>query len=216
MSDCSQPSSVSGRSRPTEVFVGLRVGGQAALQFAQVAAEGGQQRVPDVAVAGVVAAGDRAVHAGERLPQVVAGVRQPQVEVVVGGQGVEQFDLGGWAAGCGRTATAAPAGRSVTPAARASVLACRMWGGSASTRSSSARHRGGCQSRSASMSPATSRLPVDEQLRPLAGVGREQPGEPARDGVAAALAQLLLLARFEVAEMGGQRACTTARRGCSR
>ena len=48
----------------------------------------------DLAVAGVVAAGDLAVHVGERLPQVVAGVRQPQVKVVVGGQGVEQFDLG--------------------------------------------------------------------------------------------------------------------------
>ena len=49
---------------------------------------------PDLAVAGVVAAGDLAVHVGERLPQVVAGVRQPQVKVVVGGQRVEQFDLG--------------------------------------------------------------------------------------------------------------------------
>ena len=50
--------------------------------------------MPDLAVAGVVAAGDLAVDVGERLPQVVAGVRQPQVQVVVGGQRVEQFDLG--------------------------------------------------------------------------------------------------------------------------
>ena len=48
-------------------------------------------------------------------------------------------------------------------------------------------------------------LPVDEQLRPLPRVGREEPGQPARDGVAPALPQLLLLAGLEVAEMGGQR-----------
>ena len=64
------------------------------MQLAQVAAEGGQQRVADVAVAGVVAAGDLAVLAGELSPEVVAGVGQPQVKVVVGGQRVEQFDLG--------------------------------------------------------------------------------------------------------------------------
>ena len=34
-------------------------------------------------------------------------------------------------------------------------------------------------------------FPVDEQLRPLPGVGREEPGEAARDGVAPALPQLL-------------------------
>ena len=50
--------------------------------------------MPDLAVAGVVAAGDLAVDVGEGLPQVVAGVRQPQVKVVMGGQRVEQFDLG--------------------------------------------------------------------------------------------------------------------------
>ena len=48
-----------------EVLVGLRVGGQAALEFAKVAAEGGQQRMSDLTVAGVVAAGDLAVDAGE-------------------------------------------------------------------------------------------------------------------------------------------------------
>ena len=58
--------------------------------------------------------------------------------------------------------------------------------------------------------------PVDQQLRPLPGVGREQSGDAARDGVAPALPQLLLLARLEVAEMGGQRRCTRARRGCRR
>ncbi len=48
-------------------------------------------------------------------------------------------------------------------------------------------------------------LPVDEQLRALPGVGGEEAGEAARDGVAAALAQLLFLAGFEMAEVRGKR-----------
>ena len=47
-------------------------------------------------------------------------------------------------------------------------------------------------------------FPVDEQLRPLPGVGREQPGQPARDGVAPTHPQLAFLARLEVPEVGGQ------------
>ena len=39
----------------------------------------------------------------------------------------------------------------------------------------------------------------------MAGVGGEQPGEPAGDGVAPALPQFLLVAGFEVAEVGRQR-----------
>src|SRR5207248_10664902 len=78
-----------------DIFVGVWVGGQAALELAKVAAEGGQQRVDDVAVAGVVTAGDRAVVGSQFSPQVVAGVRQPYVEVVVGGQRREELDLGG-------------------------------------------------------------------------------------------------------------------------
>ena len=79
---------------PAEIFIAVRIRGQAALELAKIAAEGGQQRMTDLTVTGVVAAGDLAVRAGERLPQRVAGVRQPQVEVVVGRQRVEQFDLG--------------------------------------------------------------------------------------------------------------------------
>jgi hypothetical protein len=67
-----------------EVFVGLRIGRQAALEFAKVAAEGGQQRMAHLAMAGVVAARNLAVYVGEGLPQVVARVREPQVKVVVG------------------------------------------------------------------------------------------------------------------------------------
>ena len=80
--------------QPVEVFVGLHIFGQAALKFAQVSPESRQQGMAHHTVAGVVAAGDRAVRAGQRLPQLVAGVRQPQVQVVVGGQRVEQLDVG--------------------------------------------------------------------------------------------------------------------------
>ena len=130
-----------------QVFVGLRLGGQAALQLAQVAAEGGQQRVADLAVAGVVAAGDRAVHAGERSPQVVAGVRQPQVQVVVGGQRLEQLDLGAGQPGVTEQRQPLAAGRSVTPAAaqrfwRAGCAADRRRRGPAAPATAAAASRG--------------------------------------------------------------------------
>ena len=54
-----------GMASTSEVFVGLRVGGQAALQFAKIAAERRQQRMVDLAVGGVVAAGDRRLLARE-------------------------------------------------------------------------------------------------------------------------------------------------------
>ena len=93
------------------------VGGQAALQFAKVAAEGGQQRMPDLAVAGVVAAGDLAMDVGEGLPQAVAGVRQPQVQVVMGRERVEQFDLRAGQPGVAEQRQSARAGQWGTPAA---------------------------------------------------------------------------------------------------
>ena len=49
----------------TEIFVGLPGGGQAALQFAQIAAERRQQRMVDQAMGGVLAARDGALIAGE-------------------------------------------------------------------------------------------------------------------------------------------------------
>ena len=45
----------------------------------------------------------------------------------------------------------------------------------------------------------------DEKLRALTGIGGEQAGEPAGDGVTPALSKLLLLADGEVAEVGGER-----------
>ena len=192
-----------GASRSKQVFVGLRIGRKAALQFAEVAAEGGQQRVPDFAVAGVVAAGDLAVHAGERLPQVVAGVRQPQVKVVVGGQRLEQFDLGARQPGVTeeRDALGQVGGRLLQCDKRFRVPDMGRVGVDA------------VQQRppqvwlpvEVGVEPVGGVvLPVDEQLRPLPRVGREEPGQPARDGVAAAHPQLAFLARLEVAEVGGQ------------
>ena len=99
-----------------EVFVGLRVRRQAALQFAEVAAEGGQQRMADLAVAGVVAAGDRAVHVGERSATGRRWGAAATGEGRGGWPARRAVRSRCWAAGCGRTATAAPAGRSVTPA----------------------------------------------------------------------------------------------------
>ncbi len=82
-------------------------------------------------------------------------------------------------------------GRSLGPSrSRFSVLACRTCGGSASMRSTSARHRCGCQRRSSSRSPGCPVEPVDQQLRSLTGVGREQPRQPPRHRVPAATPQL--------------------------
>ncbi len=47
-------------------------------------------------------------------------------------------------------------------------------------------------------------FPVDEQLRSLPRVGREETGQPSRDGIAPTQPQLLLLACLEVPEVGGQ------------
>ena len=69
-------------------------GGQAALQLPQITAEGLQQRVPHPRPADVDAPRLLTAQLGQRLPQRVAGMRQPQVQIVVGGQGAEQFEVG--------------------------------------------------------------------------------------------------------------------------
>ena len=99
MSDCSQPSRVSGWSRSPAGPAGIRR--SAGRRAGCVAVREGRGR-------GWPAAGGRPrggwcrrgggsgpATSASCLPQVVAGVRQPQVKVVVGGQRVEQFDLGG-------------------------------------------------------------------------------------------------------------------------
>ncbi len=47
--------------------------------------------------------------------------------------------------------------------------------------------------------------PVDDQRRPLDGVGREQAGQPTGDGVAAVAAELAVVTFEAVSEVGGQR-----------
>ena len=78
----------------TKVFVGSGANRQAALQLAQIAPECAQQRVSGSVVTGVVAARDSAVEVGQRSPEIIAGMGQPQMQVVVGGQRIQQFDVG--------------------------------------------------------------------------------------------------------------------------
>ena len=199
-----------------QILVGLQIGRQAALQFAQVAPERRQQRMAHCAVAGVLAAGNRAVGAGERLPQLVAGVRQPQVQVVVGGQRVEQLDVGARQPGVPeqrqpRWQVAGPLPQPGDGLLRGGCAGDRRRRARPAPATVRAASAGRC-----SRSLRVAVQPVDEQLRPLAGVGGEQPGQPARHRVAPALAQLGLLASMSkwprcVASVG-----TTARRGCSR
>ena len=199
--------------RRAEVLVGGDVGGQAALQLAQVPAEGGQQRMADRAVTGVVAARNRAAHAGERSPQVVAGVRQPQVKIVVGGQRPDQLDLGGRQPGVPEQRQPLRQVSRLNHEGGQRFSACRTWGGSAGTGSARARHSGGCQSRSLGRPPLPPSSQSIEQLRALPGVRREQARDAPRHGVAPPQPQLLLgLARLEVTEVGGQRAAPAARR----
>ncbi len=213
MSDCSQPSSVSGRSSAAEVFVGLRVRRQAALEFAEVAAEGGQQRMSDLAVAGVVAAGDLAVDVGEGSPEAVAGVRQPQVKVVMGRQRVEQFDLGAGQPGVAEQRQ--PLGQ-----VGGGLLQCGKGFGVPDVR------RVGVD--------AVQQRAPQGRLPPKVGVRcRRRHRFPSRRGAAAVGArttrrgrragapprsagppQLLLLTGFEVAEVGGQRFAPRRRRSC--
>ena len=130
----------------------------------------------------------------ERPPQLVAGVRQPQVQFVVGGQRLRAVRCRCRPAGCARTTTAAPAGRLGLHAAgrRSSGGGCagdrRRCARPAPARvraASPGRRRGRSRSR---------RQPVDEQLRTLPGVGGEQPGQPACHRVAPASPQLGLFA----------------------
>ncbi|PQM44077.1 hypothetical protein C1Y40_05764 [Mycobacterium talmoniae] len=82
------------RCSAQEFVAGRIIGRQRALQLAQVAAEGLQQRVPGAMPAVVGDAGHRAVAVLQRPPQRIGGVRQPQVQLVVGGQRLQQLDVG--------------------------------------------------------------------------------------------------------------------------
>ncbi len=75
--------------RLAERLVGRGIGGQASLQLTQITTEGGQQWVPHLPMAGVFATRHGAMYAGECPPQSVAGVRQPQMQIVVDGDRLE-------------------------------------------------------------------------------------------------------------------------------
>ncbi len=162
------------------------------------------------AVALVVAAGDHPALVGQRGPQIGAGVRQPQVHVVVRRRGPPAVRCRWRAAGCGRTATAVRAGRRPRSRSCTRVLACRTCGGSiaivATRRRHSSRLPGEVVIEALPVTAAVTVEPVGQQLRALAGVGGEQAGQPPGHGVAAALPQVLLhRVGFAVAEVGGQR-----------
>ena len=215
MSDCSQPSSVSGCVTATEVFVGVRVGGQAALELAQVAAEGGQQRVSDVAMAGVVAAGDQR----RARPRASATGRRWGAAATGGDRGVwpgHRAARPRWpAVGCARTGTGVPAGRSVTPAAaqvfwRAGREAGRRRRGPTAPATAAAASRGRNRYHRRHHVPSrpiaaaaggrrTRTTPRADARRRSGGLGAAPSPRPLRSG------------------RDAPRACrTTARRGCSR
>ena len=100
MSDCSQPEQgLASGGGGADVLVGRRLGGQARCSS--------RRSRPSVSSSGWSAArrlvssrrGIAPLIAGERAPQLVAGVRQPQMQLVVGRQRVEQFDIGACQAG---------------------------------------------------------------------------------------------------------------------
>ena len=169
---------------------------QAAPQLALVAAERGEQRVPDPAVADVVLARHRAVEVGQRA---ATGQRWGAAATGAGRGGGRARGAARprWpASGCGRTARAVAAGQPVPPRSRSSVrgvaLVGRVAGDRLRERAPQRRAARPGRRRAASPSPsvASAGRPVDEQLRPLGGVRREEAGEPARHRVAAVAPEL--------------------------
>ena len=169
----------------------------------------------DLAVAGVVAAGDLAVHVGERLPQVVAGVRQPQVQVVMGGQGVEQFDLG---AGQPRVAEQGEplgqVGRGLLQCGKRFRVPDVGWVGVDAVQQRAPQGRLPVEVRSDIAGDIA--FPVDEQLRPLPRVGGEEAGQPSRDGIAPAHAAAPSLRLLRSGRGGWPASCTSRRCSCRR
>ena len=137
-------------------------------------------------VALVGTSGDHSAQLGQRRPHLRTGVRQPQVQVVMGGDGVEQLDVGGGQSG---VAEQGQPGRQV---------ACRL-----------AQPGNGCcvpdmrwvdRHRLDESAPqlwlpvqvggevaGVAGKPVGEELRALPGVGGEESGYPTGHGVAPAL-----------------------------
>ena len=154
-SDCSQPSIVSGAVGLTVVVVGRVDGGEAALAARGRRGPGWPAAGGRPAVAEVVgAARPEPRSPAQRPPQVVARVREPQVQVVVGRERGQQRRSRCWASGCGRRARAA-SGRSLGPASQAGdgLGVPHVRRGLRRPASTRARHSGGCQRRSAASSP---------------------------------------------------------------
>ena len=91
----SQPSRVVGSASGATTSVSSTRPAEAALQLALVAAERGEQRVPDPAVAPVVARGDRALgEVGQPLPEVGDGCGSQRCISRWSAERAEQLDLG--------------------------------------------------------------------------------------------------------------------------
>ena len=215
MSDCSQPSSVSGRSPPpTNSSV---CGSAGRLRCSS------RRSRPRVASSGWPTArwlvssrrGDRAAQSGQRTPQVVAGMRQPQVQVVVGGQRVEQFDLGDRQPGVAeQRQPRRQVGRRLPQPGNGFLRAGRAVG----------RRRRGRPARATAAAASAGRrrgrrCAPSSQSTSSCGRWRaydaNRPAMPTRHGVAPALPEFLLLARARSGRGGWPASCTTARRGCS-
>ena len=160
--------------------------------------------MPGLVAAGVLVTGDGMVDVGQRAPQAVAGVRQPQVQVVAGGQRLQQLDVGGGQAGVPEKRY--PLGQ---------VARCRSEAGNCGVVPDVRRvgvdagHHGAPEVRlplQVGIEVAGVAVePVDEHLRPLFGVAGEQACEASGDGVAPAAAQLGLVTGVEVAQMRCER-----------
>ena len=188
-------------------FVGVAAW-QAALHFAKIAAEGVEQRMVGPVAAGVVLARHGLVDVGERLPQVVARVRQPQVQVVVGGQRLEQFDVGGWQVQPEHAKPLGQVGRAF-PQPGERLCVPDVWGVGVDALDECPPQVGlPLQVLVEAVADAVGGLavePVDEHLWPLASVGREQTRQPACHRIAATSTQFGFVAGVEVAQMRCER-----------
>ena len=128
--------------------------GQAQLQLADVAPEAREQGVRHGLRARVVGAA-AALPALEARPERGRGVGQPEVDVVVDGEGVEDGELGVRQAGRPRRARGAPGTRPAGTRTSATVSA----GLTVATRARRRRHSSGCQRRSSGAAVSSSPPP---------------------------------------------------------
>ena len=182
-------------------------GQQRALQLADVAPQRGEQRVSGSFVRDVVGADDRPLQVGQQLPQLVGRVRKPEVDVAMTAQTAEQLGLGGRDAGvpeqrepCRQPARVGT-GLERREHLRVPLVRRRRGdrGGEMTPQLRLPQEIG--RDRAAGAVGVVALLPLREETGPLGGVGREQPGQPARDGVATSAAQLALLTVDTTAEM---------------